>query len=102
MCSAGPLVSIRRTLIAKAFAALLLALTITPFTAPFATIDAAELMTETGHANLDSAVKPVKEVATAAQLPAPLFVAILQPVAREDRAVGPIHLLRLRTIVLRL
>src|SRR3954451_21842903 len=101
MRSTGPLVSIRRTLIAKGFAALLLALTISPFTAPFATIDAAELMTETGHSTLDSAATPAKDLATADLLPAPLFVPILQPVTHEVRAIGPIHLQRLRPIVLR-
>jgi hypothetical protein len=97
----GSLISIRRTLIARGFAALLVALTITPFTAPFATLDAAELLTESGHATLDSSAKPAKQLATAALLPAPLFVAVLQPLAREIAASGPIHLQRLRTIVLR-
>src|SRR5262245_49011093 len=102
MRTSGSLVSIRQTLIVRGFAALLLILTITPFTAPFATIDAAELLTESGHASLDSSAKPVKEVATAALPPVPLFLPILQPFARLIAAIGPMHLRRLRTIVLRL
>src|SRR6476469_579684 len=100
--TAGSLVSIRRTLIVRGLAALLVVLTITPFTAPFATLDAAELLTESGHAALDSSAKPAKQLATAALLPTLLFVAILQPFAREIVSTGPIHLQRLRTIVLRL
>ena len=95
------LIAIRRTLIAKGFAAVLMVLTITTFTAPFATLDAAELLTESSHASLDSSAKPAKQLATAALLPAPLFVAVLQPIAREVAASGPIHLQRLRTIVMR-
>jgi len=98
----GTLIAIRRTLIARGFAALLVVLTITPFTAPFATLDAAELLTESGHAPLDSSAKPAKQLATAALLPTPIFVAVLQPFARETAANGPIPLQRLRTIVLRL
>ena len=101
MRTAGSLVSLRRTLIVRGFAALLVVLTITPFTAPFATLDAAELLTESGHAPLDSTAKPAKQLATAALLPPPIFMAILQPFAREIAASGPIHLQRLRTIVLR-
>ena len=95
------LVAVRRTLIAKGFAALLLALTVSPFTAPFATIDAAELLTES-HASLDASVKPTKEVATAALLPGLLFVAVLLPIAPPTHAIRPVHLQPLRTIVLRL
>jgi len=97
----GSLVSIRRTLIARGLAALLVGLTITPFTAPFATLDAAELLTEAGHATFDSSAKPAKQLATAALLPAPFFLAVVQPFAREIALSGPIHLQRLRTIVLR-
>jgi hypothetical protein len=99
--TAGSLVWIRRALIVRGLAALLVVLAIAPFTAPFATLDAAELLTESSHATLDSSAKPAKQLATAAILPAPLFVAILQPLAREIAASGPIHLQRLRTIVLR-
>jgi len=98
----GSLIGIRRTGIARGFAALLVVLTITPFTAPFATLDAAELLTESSHPTFDAAAKPAKQLATAALLPAPLFLAVLQPIAREIAASGPIHLQRLRTIVLRL
>ena len=96
------LISIRRTLIVRGLAALLVLLTITPFTAPFATLDVAELLTESGHATLDSSAKPAKQLATEALLPAPLFLAVLQPMPREIAAGGPVHLQRLRTIVLRL
>jgi len=102
MRTTGSLVSIRRTLIARGFAALLVVLTITPFTAPFATIDAAELLSEAGHASLASPAKAAKDLATAALLPAPFFIGILLPLAHQTRAGSPMHLQRLRTIVLRL
>jgi hypothetical protein len=102
MRSTWSLIAIRRTLIVRAFATLLLVLTVTPFTAPFATIDAAELLSESGHASLDSSVKPIKDLAAADLVPVPLFIEILQPLARHSDAIGPNHLQGLRTIVLRL
>jgi hypothetical protein len=47
-------IAVRRLLIAKCFAALLIALTLTPFTAPFSTIDIAEIV---GDRPLNSNIK---------------------------------------------
>jgi hypothetical protein len=102
MRTTGSLISIRRTHIARGFAGLLVVLTLTPFTAPFATIDAAELLTEAGHSSLGAVAKPAKDLATAALPPAPLFVGILLPLAHQTLPDNPTRLQRLRTIVLRL
>jgi hypothetical protein len=97
------LVVIRRLGVVKFFAAFLVTLSITPFTAPFLAYDPAEVLTETAaQGSVDSSKKPVQESVDFAGLTAdPLALSAGQPchmagpAARADVQV-------LRSLVLRI
>src|SRR5689334_9814889 len=101
MVRSGSLAQIRRTKVAFAFAALLVALTVTPFTAPFATVDIAELVSTVSHG--DKVPSTVLETAIAAVTSHPAAAAILSTaVFLAGLRDASNRLLLTKTIVLRI
>ena len=96
-------IAVRRLLLAKCFAALLIALTVLPFTAPFATIDIAEVVGDRPfHSTIKNGPKTVQDPSDFnVMVPHELFPQIVTQVDALGRVV-PVAQRLDRLVVLRI